>query len=145
MIFLRRPLVDYSEGRLVPTARSALFFGSLLLRTVHCAWRVSISWLTAIGAELLACLLGFLLARILVTWLTRVPIAESDRALRLSSEVMPVNLTSDQQILWQHGFVKLNGTIVTTWAMMIAMSLGAKLITRKLATEGDHLTLAGRA
>ena len=50
---------------------------------------------------------------------------------------MPVNLTSDQQILWQHGFVKLNGTIVITWATMIVMSLGAKLITRKLKTEGD--------
>jgi F-type H+-transporting ATPase subunit a len=47
-----------------------------------------------------------------------------------------VNLTSDQQVFWQHGFVKLNGTIVTTWAMMILMSLGSKLITRKLATEG---------
>ena len=50
---------------------------------------------------------------------------------------MPVNLTSDQQILWQHGFVKLNGTIAMTWATMIVMSLGAKLITRKLKTEGD--------
>ena len=50
---------------------------------------------------------------------------------------MPVNLTSDQQVLWQHGFVKLNGTIVMTWATMIVMSLGAKLITRKLKTEGD--------
>jgi F-type H+-transporting ATPase subunit a len=50
---------------------------------------------------------------------------------------MTVNLTSDQQILWQHGFVKLNGTIVTTWATMIVMSLGAKLITRKLKTEGN--------
>jgi len=48
-----------------------------------------------------------------------------------------VNLTSDQQIFWQYGFVKLNGTIVTTWLLMLAMSLGAKLITRKLATEGE--------
>jgi len=48
-----------------------------------------------------------------------------------------MNLTSDQQILWQYGFVKLNETIVTTWALMIALSLGSKLITRKLATEGD--------
>jgi F-type H+-transporting ATPase subunit a len=48
-----------------------------------------------------------------------------------------MNLTSDQQILWQHGFVKLNGTIVTTWAMMIVMALGSKLVTRRLATEGD--------
>jgi len=47
-----------------------------------------------------------------------------------------VNLTSDQWILWQHGFLKLNGTIVTTWAMMILMALGAKLITRRLVMEG---------
>jgi F-type H+-transporting ATPase subunit a len=46
-----------------------------------------------------------------------------------------VNLTSDQQILWQHGAAVLNGTIVTTWAMMIAMALGAKFITRRLASE----------
>ncbi len=47
-----------------------------------------------------------------------------------------MNLTSDQQIFWQHGIIKLNGTIVTTWVMMLLMSLGAKLITRRLATEG---------
>jgi F-type H+-transporting ATPase subunit a len=47
-----------------------------------------------------------------------------------------VNLSSDQQIFWQHGFLKLNGTIVTTWAMMIVMAAGAKLITRRLVTEG---------
>ena len=46
-----------------------------------------------------------------------------------------MHLTSDQQILWQHGFIKLNGTIVTTWAIMLALAAGAKLITRKLATE----------
>jgi F-type H+-transporting ATPase subunit a len=47
-----------------------------------------------------------------------------------------VNLTSDQSIFWQYGFVKLNGTIVTTWALMLVLSLGAKLITRKLTTDG---------
>ncbi len=47
-----------------------------------------------------------------------------------------MNLTSDQQILWQHGFVKLNGTVVTTWAMMAAMAAGSKLVTRNLVTEG---------
>jgi F-type H+-transporting ATPase subunit a len=47
-----------------------------------------------------------------------------------------VNLSADQQILWQHGTVKLNGTIVTTWAMMVVMALGAKLVTRRLMTEG---------
>jgi F-type H+-transporting ATPase subunit a len=48
-----------------------------------------------------------------------------------------VDLTSDQQIIWQHGFVKLNATIVTTWVMMIAMAAGSKLVTRRLATEGN--------
>ena len=47
-----------------------------------------------------------------------------------------MNLSSDQQILWQHGIFKLNGTIVTTWAVMIALALGAKLVTRRLVTEG---------
>jgi F-type H+-transporting ATPase subunit a len=46
-----------------------------------------------------------------------------------------VHITSDQQIFWQHGLITLNGTIVTTWAMMIVMTLGSMLITRKLATE----------
>ena len=47
-----------------------------------------------------------------------------------------MNLTSDQQIFWQRGFVKLNGTIVTTWAMMFVMAAGSKLVTRKLVSEG---------
>ncbi len=47
-----------------------------------------------------------------------------------------MNLTSDQQIFWQSGFVKLNGTIVTTWAMIIAMAAGSRLVTRKLVIEG---------
>jgi F-type H+-transporting ATPase subunit a len=46
-----------------------------------------------------------------------------------------VNLTSDQQILWRRGPIDLNATIVTTWALMAALSAGAKLITRRLATE----------
>ena len=33
-----------------------------------------------------------------------------------------MNLSSDQLIFWQHGFVKLNGTIVTTWVMMLAIA-----------------------
>ncbi len=46
-----------------------------------------------------------------------------------------MNLTSDQQIIWQHGFIKLNGTIVTTWALMAVLAGGARIITRKLSTE----------
>jgi F-type H+-transporting ATPase subunit a len=47
-----------------------------------------------------------------------------------------VNLSSDQQILWQHGFLKLNSTIVTTWIMMAVMALSAKLITLRLVSTG---------
>jgi len=47
-----------------------------------------------------------------------------------------VNLSSDQQILWQYGFIRLNGTIVTTWVLMLAMTVAARLITRKLTTDG---------
>jgi F-type H+-transporting ATPase subunit a len=47
-----------------------------------------------------------------------------------------MNLTPDQVVLWSHGFMKLNETVVTTWVMMFLMVLAAKLITRKLVTEG---------
>jgi F-type H+-transporting ATPase subunit a len=47
-----------------------------------------------------------------------------------------VNISSDQEILWQHGFFKLNATIVTTWGMMLGMSIAAKLATRRLAIDG---------
>ena len=46
-----------------------------------------------------------------------------------------MNLTSDQQILWRHGPLVINGTIATTWCMMVAMSGGAWLVTRNLGTE----------
>lgn len=47
-----------------------------------------------------------------------------------------MNLSADQQIFWRQGFFKLNGTIVTTWAVMAGMAVGSKLITRRLVTEG---------
>jgi F-type H+-transporting ATPase subunit a len=46
-----------------------------------------------------------------------------------------MRLSSDQLILWQHGFIKLNATILTTWILMLVLALGAKLITRNLASE----------
>ncbi len=45
-----------------------------------------------------------------------------------------MNLTSDQQIYWQHGFVKLNGTIATTWAIMLGLTIFAWVITHNLST-----------
>ncbi len=44
-----------------------------------------------------------------------------------------MRLSPDEMVFWQHGFLKLNGTIVFTWALMLALALGAKLITRNLS------------
>jgi F-type H+-transporting ATPase subunit a len=46
-----------------------------------------------------------------------------------------MRLSPDQLIFWQHGFLKLNGTIVFTWGLMLVLAVGSKLITRKLSTE----------
>jgi F-type H+-transporting ATPase subunit a len=46
-----------------------------------------------------------------------------------------MRLSADQLIFWQHGFFKLNGTIVFTWALMLVLAVGSKLITRKLSRE----------
>src|SRR3984885_1453309 len=47
-----------------------------------------------------------------------------------------MDISPDQKIYWQWGVVVLNKTIVTTWALMLVMTVGAMLVTRKLATEG---------
>lgn len=46
-----------------------------------------------------------------------------------------MHLSTDEIILWQHGFIKLNLTIVTTWGLMLVLAVGAKLVTRNLAHE----------
>ena len=46
-----------------------------------------------------------------------------------------MRLSPDQLILWQHGFVKLNATIVTTWALMLLLTVGARLVTRRLTSD----------
>ncbi|HSM98001.1 MAG TPA: F0F1 ATP synthase subunit A, partial [Gallionella sp.] len=48
-----------------------------------------------------------------------------------------MHLSSDELILWQHGFFKLNVTIVTTWVLMLVMVAGAKLVTRNLEHRID--------
>jgi len=45
-----------------------------------------------------------------------------------------MRLSPDQWIFWQSGFVKLNATIVFTWALMIALSLISALVTRRLGS-----------
>lgn len=44
-----------------------------------------------------------------------------------------MHLSPDSVVFWQHGFLKLNGTIVTTWALMVVLVLGSHLITRHLS------------
>ena len=45
-----------------------------------------------------------------------------------------MHLTPDELIFWQHGFLKLNGTIVFTWGLMLMLVVGSRLITHKLST-----------
>jgi len=45
-----------------------------------------------------------------------------------------MRLSSDQMIFWHHGFIKLNGTIVFTWGLMLLLVVSSVIITRKLST-----------
>jgi F-type H+-transporting ATPase subunit a len=46
-----------------------------------------------------------------------------------------MRLTPDEWIFWQHGFLKLNATIVFTWGIMVVLAVGSKLITSKLSMD----------
>ena len=46
-----------------------------------------------------------------------------------------MRLTPDQWVIWQHGIVRLNVTIVITWALMVLLTVGAWLVTRRLSSE----------
>lgn len=46
-----------------------------------------------------------------------------------------MRLSPDELIFWQHGFIKLNATIVYTWGLMLIMVVGSKIITSKLSTD----------
>ena len=48
-----------------------------------------------------------------------------------------MRISPDELVFWRYGFVELNSTIVTTWGLMLVMSIGAMLITRKLKAEGN--------
>jgi F-type H+-transporting ATPase subunit a len=46
-----------------------------------------------------------------------------------------MRLSPDQIILWQYGFLKLNGTIAFTWGLMALLAFGSMLVTRKLSMD----------
>ena len=45
-----------------------------------------------------------------------------------------MHLSPDQTIFWQHGVLKLNATILFTWALMTVLASGSWIVTRKLST-----------
>lgn len=46
-----------------------------------------------------------------------------------------MDLSPDQIIYWQHGFFKLNSTLVNTWVLMGVLALGSWLVTRRLSSR----------
>lgn len=46
-----------------------------------------------------------------------------------------MRLSPDEIIFWQFGLLKLNATIVFTWALMLLLAVGAKLITARLSRD----------
>jgi len=44
-----------------------------------------------------------------------------------------MHLSPDQIVFWQYGFFKLNATIVFTWALMIVLAGGSKIVTSNLS------------
>ncbi len=46
-----------------------------------------------------------------------------------------MHLSPDQVIFWQHGFLKLNSTIVMTWGVMFVLTMSSIIITQNLSTE----------
>lgn len=49
-----------------------------------------------------------------------------------------MRLTPDNWIFWEYGFIKLNATLLFTWALMAVLVIGAALITRRLATGHER-------
>src|SRR5690348_18022906 len=47
-----------------------------------------------------------------------------------------MHFSPDDLIFWQHGFLKLNATIVFTWGLMLILVLGSKIITAGLRGRG---------
>lgn len=46
-----------------------------------------------------------------------------------------MHLTPDDVVLWRHGGISLNLTIMTTWGLMALLTLGSWLVTRRLSRE----------
>jgi F-type H+-transporting ATPase subunit a len=49
-----------------------------------------------------------------------------------------MRLSPDEIIFWQSGLFKVNATIAFTWALMLVLAIGAKLVTHKLTTAHER-------
>lgn len=49
-----------------------------------------------------------------------------------------MRLSPDQIIFWQMGFVKINATLLFTWAVILVLVVGSVFITRHLSTTGHR-------
>ena len=49
-----------------------------------------------------------------------------------------MHLSPDQLILWQDGPIRLNATIASTWALMLVLSVGSKIITTSLSSRPER-------
>ena len=48
-----------------------------------------------------------------------------------------MHLSPDQVVFWHYGWLTLNATIVYTWALMLLLVIGSRLVTRRLSI-GQH-------
>jgi F-type H+-transporting ATPase subunit a len=46
-----------------------------------------------------------------------------------------MRISPDENIFWQYGFITINSTIVTTWGLMLFLTLASVFITRRLRTD----------
>lgn len=46
-----------------------------------------------------------------------------------------MNLSPDETVFWQYGFITINLTIITTWGLMLVMVIFSRLITRNLKAD----------
>lgn len=49
-----------------------------------------------------------------------------------------MHLSPDEIIYWQYGFIKLNATLVFTWAIMLALGIGSFILTRKISVTEER-------
>jgi hypothetical protein len=123
--FFRRTLVDGAQGRFLQIT------GALVSRQHVAADGNCPRWILFCRTRRLATA-GDLSARIYHRAIHRdAADPNANRASALNQRRRPaMRLSPDQLIFWQHGFFKLNGTIVFTWGLMLVLAVGSKSSSR---------------